>query len=163
MWAFTTIPQAPGAPTLITPVNNATDIALDATLTWQSVTGATGYHVEVSTTANFSTTIVDATPTGTTFTFTNQLVNNTRYYWRVSSVNSGGESGWSAVWAFTTIPRAPGAPALTTPVNNATDVALDATLTWQSVTGATGYHVEDRKSTRLNSSHIPLSRMPSSA
>ena len=24
-------------------------------------------------------------------------------------------------------------------------------------------HVEDRKSTRLNSSHIPLSRMPSSA
>ena len=33
-----------------------------------------------------------------------------------------------------------------------------------STTALTGYWlVEDRKSTRLNSSHIPLSRMPSSA
>ena len=43
---------------------------------------------------------------------------------------------------------------------------------WQAVTFGNGkfsavatnaYHALDRKSTRLNSSHIPLSRMPSSA
>ena len=33
---------------------------------------------------------------------------------------------------------------------------------WGAVSGATGYNV-DRKSTRLNSSHQPQSRMPSSA
>ena len=34
---------------------------------------------------------------------------------------------------------------------------------WSRRRGETEYGVKDRKSTRLNSSHIPLSRMPSSA
>ena len=35
--------------------------------------------------------------------------------------------------------------------------------TYNFTQNVTGYSVTDRKSTRLNSSHIPLSRMPSSA
>ena len=43
--------------------------------------------------------------------------------------------------------------------------AYDAAApTYDSTSGTLDYHVAaDRKSTRLNSSHIPLSRMPSSA
>ena len=40
---------------------------------------------------------------------------------------------------------------------NQLDISIDFT------NGCLGVYGEDRKSTRLNSSHIPLSRMPSSA
>ena len=47
-----------------------------------------------------------------------------------------------------------------------TDSTIDSTVIGASVPAA-GYFttlaIQDRKSTRLNSSHIPLSRMPSSA
>ena len=130
-------------PILSSPTNNATDIALDVTLNWGSVSGATSYHVEVSTASDFGTTVVDETVTANSYTFgSGELSNDTKYYWRVSSVNSGGESSWSSVWNFTTIPAIPVSPTLISPANNATDVALGVTLNWGSVSGATSYHVE---------------------
>ena len=143
VWNFTTIPAIPAAPTLSSPANNATDVALDITLNWSSVSGATSYHVEVSMVSDFGTTVVDKTVTTNSYTFgSSELSNDTKYYWRVSSVNSGGESGWSSVWSFTTIPAIPLSPTLSSPANNATDVALNVTLNWGSVSGATSYHVE---------------------
>ena len=41
------------------------------------------------------------------------------------------------------------------PLANVRDRLLQSAITWEAMA--------DRKSTRLNSSHIPLSRMPSSA
>ncbi|MCD6201542.1 MAG: hypothetical protein J7K46_07030, partial [Bacteroidales bacterium] len=142
VWIFTTIPAIPAAPALSSPLDGATDIALDATLSWSSVSGATSYHVEVSTASDFGTTMVDETVTSTSFTFNGELSNATQYYWRVSSVNSGGESSWSSVWSFTTIPAIPASPTLSSPSDGSTDIALDATLSWGSVSGATSYHLQ---------------------
>ena len=102
VWAFTTIPQIPGVPTLTAPANNATDVALNTSLTWNAVTEATSYHVEVSSVSDFSITLMNTTVASTSSTFSNELSNNTKYYWRISAVNDGGESSWSTVWNFTT-------------------------------------------------------------
>ena len=83
---------------------------------------------------------------------TNQLY-TTMYY---TGLTSGTTRTYRAVEYYTQSSNVTGSPAFTfrTPsrvprLTSGTDIALDA--------------VADRKSTRLNSSHIPLSRMPSSA
>ena len=48
-------------------------------------------------------------------------------------------------------------------VQNFPDLDLPTVTINASLPGASPSQLEDRKSTRLNSSHIPLSRMPSSA
>ena len=51
-----------------------------------------------------------------------------------------------------------------TPISDPQKVYADAVAAALKKDKITGYAAdEDRKSTRLNSSHIPLSRMPSSA
>src|SRR5690606_3818501 len=37
------------------------------------------------------------------FYFFPQLNSNTKYYWRIKSINNDGESDWSEVWSFTTV------------------------------------------------------------
>jgi hypothetical protein len=70
------------------------------------------------------------------------LTNNTKYYWRMSATNAGGTSSWSAVRSFTTVVSAPQPPTLATPVDSAKNVQLSASLSWNSVVGATSYHLQ---------------------
>ena len=72
--------------------------------------------------------------------------------------------GWMGAMALAAVVGAPGTAkaATLTYVPNNTDLQdLDHhnIYTWV----ISGVNTQDRKSTRLNSSHIPLSRMPSSA
>jgi hypothetical protein len=75
------------SPVLILPENNATFVSATATLTWQSVSGATGYLVQAATDSNqiLNGLLVDTTnAAGPQFTFnTGDLQGNTVYYWRV--------------------------------------------------------------------------------
>jgi len=141
VWKFTTIIATPAAPTLITPVNNATCIALTPTMTWGAVAGALSYRLQISTDSTFGTTTWDTSGVaGTSATVqTGKLNNFTKYYWRVNATNSGGTGAWSLIWNFTTML---GTPTLISPPNNATNVSLTPTLTWSSVTGATSYRVQ---------------------
>ena len=93
--------QIPVAPTLGSPGNNATNVALTATLNWSPVSNASGYTVQVSTFPNFST-VVSASVLGNSYSPTN-LAYSTIYYWRVNAVNSAGTSAWSSR-SFTTVP-----------------------------------------------------------
>jgi N-acetylneuraminic acid mutarotase len=94
---------APGTPTLLSPPDGAINIQLTATLTWNVVTDAAGYHLQVSTTSSFTTNLInDTTLTGTT-TSISSLALNTTYYWRVRSKNAGGYSAFSNARSFKTI------------------------------------------------------------
>jgi len=103
-FSFTTIVAAPGAPTLATPANAATGIAVTPTLTWGTVSGAVTYRVQLSTVSTFATTIVDDSTLATgSKAITSALTVNVTYYWRVSAKNAGGTGAWSAVSGFTTV------------------------------------------------------------
>ncbi len=142
-WAtdsFTTIIAAPPTPVLIAPTDNATNVALAPTLTWNASTGAASYHVQVSTSISFASTVVDSSLAGLSKAISG-LSNSTKYYWRVNATNVGGTGAW-ATDSFTTIIATPMAPVLTAPSDNAANVAVAPTLTWNASTGAASYHVQ---------------------
>lgn len=90
-------------PVLISPADNSTNIGLRPTFTWNTFTGATSYELQVSDVSSFSNIIINQTGiTGTSFTPSSNLSNNTRYYWRVKAITSQGQTGWSSVFSFTT-------------------------------------------------------------
>ena len=94
----------PAAPTLVSPTDGATGVALLPTLEWNAVTGATGYYLEVATDAGFINIVYSASETGTSHTLGSSLSGNTWYYWRVQASNICGAGACSAGWSFKTIP-----------------------------------------------------------
>jgi fibronectin type 3 domain-containing protein len=78
---------APAAPTGLTATPGNAQVALS----WTASTDATSYNVKRATVSGGPYTTV-ASPTSTTFTDT-ALTNGTTYYYVVTAVNSGGESG----------------------------------------------------------------------
>ena len=105
VWNFTTIPPAPGVPVLASPVNGATGIGLLPTISWNTVTYAATYRLQVSTDSNFVTTNLDSTGiTGTQISVpAGKLAYNNKYFWRVSATNAAGTSSYSAFWNFRTL------------------------------------------------------------
>ena len=89
------------------------------------------------------TTIIDSQSglTDPTTIAVGLLINQT-YYWHVRSHNAGGDSAWSAVWSFTTVPAIADVPVLSAPSDLSTDIALDGALEWNMVTGADTYSIE---------------------
>src|SRR5690606_20063989 len=61
-------PPQPGAPTLAAPAHNATNVSLNTSLSWNAVSNATSYHVQVSTASNF-TNLVENTSNVNALTF----------------------------------------------------------------------------------------------
>ena len=129
----------PAAPTLSSPANGATNVALSPTMTWNTVTGATTYFLQVSTVGTFTSTVFnDSTLTGTSRAI-GPLAGLTVYYWRVRAKNAFGSSNWSSVWSFTTFGIPPVAPVLSSPADSATIFVPCPTLTWNASSGAASY------------------------
>jgi hypothetical protein len=100
---LTVNPAAPAAPTLISPSHNALDVSVGPTLSWNNVTNAQTYTVQVSKNNSFSGTLIANVPglTTTTYNLTG-LSNSTKYYWKVSATNAGGQ-GPATIDSFTTL------------------------------------------------------------
>ena len=115
------------------------------TFSWKSVAGATSYEVTVRSAINGQIIATASGLTGTSWTPTSPLPDGP-CHWQViaDSTTAGFRSDWSERISF----FVGGRPILTAPAGSI---------------GTTQPLLQDRKSTRLNSSHIPLSRMPSSA
>jgi hypothetical protein len=140
--------SGPQAPVLASPTNGANSVPLSPTLTWGSSATATAYEVQLSSASNFSSTILDHTVSGTSQTVAG-LTNSTMYYWRANASSTGGSSGWSGVWSFTTI--APwAAPPLTSPTNGAGNQPVSPVLAWNGVTGAASYTLQVSTGTSFN-------------
>lgn len=104
-------------PTNISVPTNLTAIAGDSkvTLSWDAVTGATGYNVKRSTTAGGPYTIIATNVSGTSYVDAT-VTNGTTYYYVVTAVTADGESGNSNEASAT--PKA-GSVTPPTPVGNA--------------------------------------------
>jgi hypothetical protein len=138
-WRFTTQTMAT-APVLASPNMGTIEVPLPVSLSWYAATGATGYRVQVSTDALFTTPITKLGITATSVIFTNlDLSYNTHYFWRVAAENSAGQS-FSSVRDFTTT-SLPAKPTLAAPTNTATQQPTTVTLTWSPAARATVYAV----------------------
>jgi hypothetical protein len=140
--SFTTIVSVPTAPALVSPADAATGVSVTPTLSWNSVSGALSYSVQVSTAANFSTLVVDQTDLPDTNFVASGLQTNTQYYWRVNAANNGGDGAYSTVRSFTTVITPPAVPVLSLPADSATGVSTSPTFSWNSVSGAASYHLQ---------------------
>ena len=128
----------PGCATNLAPTNTATNVSVTPTLSWDAVSGATGYKVYYGTDSSTSTFVGETSSTSQVLP---TLVNNTQYFWKVVPTNARGDaSGCSAV-SFTTIFPAPSCASYISPTDGAIDISLTPELSWSAVSGATGYKV----------------------
>ncbi|MFA5794029.1 MAG: DUF2341 domain-containing protein [Candidatus Brocadiia bacterium] len=142
VFKFTTIIAAPDKPILSSPGSGVTGIAVNPFLQWGAAARAAYYRLQTSVSASFATTINDQNNINLTFYNLSGLVNNTMYYWRVSSINAGGTSDWSDTGYFTTIIAAPPVPALSYPASDAVDIPPSATLLWNPSSDAVSYGLQ---------------------
>jgi hypothetical protein len=125
-------------PTLANPADNAKGLnETSISLSWNSVSGATSYTVQVATNNTFTTGLVEQTVNTTNATF-NGLSVFTDYFWRVMAKDGANTSAFSLTRTFKT---RVGTTTVTSPANNATGVALNGNIQWSAVTGATSYDV----------------------
>jgi hypothetical protein len=144
VYTFTTGYIRPEVPTLLTPANESTKIPVSLNLTWKASLRAEKYVLQVSDLSDFSNLIVNVdTLTSTEYTISN-LMNNHVYYWRVAAKNIGGQSDWSRVFSFKTIPLPPTAQVkLSSPQNGVKNLLTKSLeLTWNSIDSADVYELQ---------------------
>jgi hypothetical protein len=147
--SFTTVQLTLSAPTLSSPSNSATGVSVNPALSWFSVANATGYVIQYSTASDFSS-YTETTSTSTSKSLSG-LSYSTTYYWRVKATNGSIQGPWSSNWSFTTQAVTLSTPSLVSPRNNSRSIPTTTTLSWSSVTNATGYTIQYSTSSSFSS------------
>jgi gliding motility-associated-like protein len=94
----------PNCPTLTTPINGATNVGTPASLNWTAPTGGgtVSYYKLYFGTNNPPTNIYNGLNIGNVLTYSPTMNPSTTYYWKVTAVNSAGESSGCQIRSFTT-------------------------------------------------------------
>jgi fibronectin type 3 domain-containing protein len=124
------------APQPVKPVNvTALDAGTQVTLSWDAVTGATGYNIYYQSTPGASTSSTLKVSGSAATQVVPNLTNGNAYYFVVTAVNASGESLPSG--EVSVIPAVPTRPSgIGASAGNA-----QVTVTWKNVVGATSYNV----------------------
>ena len=126
------------APTILSPVNGSSVGNANPTLSWAAVPNATRYHVQVSTTTNFSSPVYQADTYNLKATPPSMLPFGT-LWWHVAGEDDSGNLGPYSLASFTK--DLSSAPVTVTPTNG--DVLTFPTnpvvFSWQPVSGAVSY------------------------
>jgi hypothetical protein len=143
----------PATPTLSSPSNGSSDVSTSPQLSWNSVSGAESYRLQVSKSSGFSSTVVSENGITSTQRQVSGLDYETKYYWRVLAVNGNGASEWSSVAEFTTKAEDGGngnngkGPQKSTPAKDEKKVSKKTTFKWESVEDAESYTIEISEAT----------------
>jgi len=148
VWSFTTAGDqiVVGKPVLLSPANNAVSVKVSGNLLWKKAENAVDYIVQLSRSATFSTTIIDAAVTDTLKAFSG-LQRKTKHFWRVKGKAGAIEGPWSDTWNFTTEDtfKVVDKIKLNFPPNNKDKVSKNTRLVWNSAPGAVSYTLEIAK------------------
>ncbi|WP_172277181.1 T9SS type A sorting domain-containing protein [Chryseobacterium sp. LAM-KRS1] len=135
-----TLTNAPSCTQISAPADAATGISVTPTITWASAAFATGYTLNIGTTAG-GTDVVNGLDVGavTSYTIPNTSALNysTLYYVTVIPKNNIGSATGCTSTSFTT--RAVVCPTVSAPSAGAIGQPLTPTITWGAVNSATGY------------------------
>jgi len=102
-WDLATSVARPQTPVLYSPADSARGVSTSPVLSWNRILGADRYRVQLSTSVSFGSKLVDDSMVTDSYRQVGPLLKNTVYYWRVSAINAGGTSSYSAERTFTTI------------------------------------------------------------
>lgn len=91
------------APTLIAPENDSSNVQIKPAFSWNMISRASTYRLQLASDQNFINLIKDTIVAGTSYNYHADLNYNTAYYWRVKANNSSQTSSWSIVWSFSTL------------------------------------------------------------
>ncbi len=139
---FTTGTCSNAAPVLTSPANGQTNVTLPVTFTWSAVPTAIGYNVLVVAATGTAPVMIGSTA-GSTSLITSSVPEGT-IQWYVQAMFASCPPVESSRNTFTmaTTPSCGAAPpALTTPADGATSIALPVTFSWTAVSGASGYRL----------------------
>ncbi len=134
-WSFTTKNADPDTVLLVSPLNNATDISYNPTLTWFKTEDADNtllkYQLYLDTSSDPQTVVVSSQDTAYT---ASNLLPNVTYYWKVKALEDNGGSSTSEIRSFTiqnnTVNTPPTKPVLVSPLNYDAQQTTPVTLTW---------------------------------
>jgi hypothetical protein len=140
VWSFKVPPAAPLPPGLAFPADSSSIIDTTQLLRWHRSSTAVSYGLQVSSSSDFSSTVVNEFGLADTFRVVHGLSYGTTYYWRVNATNSGGTGAYSVVWSFRTPPPTPLPPTLVSPGEGATGVSTSPTFVWNRSTGAAAFY-----------------------
>src|SRR5690606_4078369 len=132
--------EAPECTTITSPEDGATDVALDAEITWQAADDADGYRSYIGTTSSGNEIVDGEEVTGTTYSLDADWDENTTYYVSVVPYNDAGEAEGCDEISFTTttLLEAPDCTTITSPGDEDDDIPVDAEITWTAADGADG-------------------------
>jgi glycoprotein endo-alpha-1,2-mannosidase len=100
--APSSLTSPPAKINLLYPKDNTIDLDIPVIIGWSASFGATSYELQVSTSSDFSSLVVDESPINLNYCALNGLEDNKTYFWQVRSSNPSGSSDWSDNWRFTT-------------------------------------------------------------
>ena len=131
-WRFRT---ALGIPGLAQPADKALNLPISVSLTWHPVGNATGYHLQMATSASLDSGIVvnDSLIVDTTRVMSG-LLYNTQYYWRVKGRTLSGSGEFSPAWWFRTVQVQPSKPELSHPLSNSALNTNVIAFVWRKAT-----------------------------
>ncbi|MEX0289026.1 MAG: T9SS type B sorting domain-containing protein [Flavobacteriaceae bacterium] len=138
------VARAQQCPEISFPLDGATDIAVDATITWPAVEGINGYVISLGTSPG-GTELLNSHPTGQDNFYTAPLglPDNTMIYVSFNLIPFDGPpivcSGIMFRTVDVTIP--PPCTLLTGPDNNASNVTIVTDFSWAYAPTATGYRI----------------------
>lgn len=166
-YTFTTVPVAPGAPTITFPINGQTLGGTQVLVLWTaSANGPTSYviaqsfyEIHVSTSPTFTTTFKRDSTTNLGFTLNRQynltgMANSTVYYIRTRSKTAGGYSPWSTTVSITTGAALPDIPLLAYPPNNIGNLQPSVTFAWGGANNALSYQIQIDTTAAFLTPHI---------
>lgn len=108
------------------------------TITWDTITGATNYLLQIDSTGSWVSPEINVT-VGTA-TYTTSPLTDDLYYWRVAGIDSQGDLGvWSTTWFFNIDTIAPGQTDLMTPANTSSTNDATPLFEWWSVAESNFY------------------------
>jgi hypothetical protein len=140
------------SPNLSAPLNNGKALTTRPTFEWGSVSGATSYTFQLSTSSAFSSLTANVKVTSPTYTVTSDLARTKTYYWRVRA-NGSKSSAWSQTFKFTSA-NPPAIPGLASPANGTTVADYLPKLDWHGVTNSQKYRVQLANSSSFSTSSL---------
>jgi hypothetical protein len=150
--------KPPVLPALKVPADMAVNVKTTNPLNWDLTNNAAYFKLQVAKDAQFSQLVVNKDYLPLNSYTPTELVNDTKYYWRVKAGNDAGETEWTSTWSFTTASPKPAITALILPVDKSTVNTILPTLVWKKIAGAESYMVQVSLNDQFTSFNVKYSK-----